>query len=121
MPDAAMTLAVTALFARGPTTLRGIGNWRVKETDRMAAVSAELTKLGARVEVGADALVVRPPERIRPASIATYDDHRMAMAFALAACGGEPVVIENPACVAKTFPAYFDELERLAAHGARAR
>src|SRR5262245_13404177 len=121
MPDAAMTLAVTALFARGPTTLRGIGNWRVKETDRMAAVSTELTKLGARVEVGADALVVRPPERIRPASIATYDDHRMAMAFALAACGGEPVVIENPACVAKTFPKYFDELERLTTRGSPAR
>jgi 3-phosphoshikimate 1-carboxyvinyltransferase len=113
MPDAAMTLAVAALFARGPTTLRGIGNWRVKETDRMAAVSTELGKLGARTEVRADALVVHPPERIRPASIATYNDHRMAMAFALAACGGEPVVIENPACVAKTFPTYFDELRRL--------
>ncbi|MGH7335165.1 MAG: 3-phosphoshikimate 1-carboxyvinyltransferase [Candidatus Rokuibacteriota bacterium] len=113
MPDAAMTLAVTALFARGPTTLRGIGNWRVKETDRMGAVSAELTKLGARIEVGADTLVVHPPARIRPASIATYNDHRMAMAFSLAACGGEAIVIENPSCVAKTFPAYFDELERL--------
>jgi 3-phosphoshikimate 1-carboxyvinyltransferase len=113
MPDAAMTLAVAALFARGPTTLRGIGNWRVKETDRMAAVSTELAKLGARTEVGADTLVVHPPARIRPASIATYDDHRMAMAFSLAACGGEPIVIENPGCVAKTFPAYFDELEKL--------
>jgi 3-phosphoshikimate 1-carboxyvinyltransferase len=112
-PDAAMTLAVAALFARGPTTLRGIGNWRVKETDRMAAVSTELTKLGARTEVGANTLVVHPPARIRPASIATYNDHRMAMAFSLAACGGEPIVIENPACVAKTFPEYFDELEKL--------
>jgi 3-phosphoshikimate 1-carboxyvinyltransferase len=121
MPDAAMTLAVAALFARGSTTLRGIGNWRVKETDRLAAVSTELGKLGARTEVGADCLVVHPPERIRPASIATYDDHRMAMAFSLAACGGEPVVIENPACVAKTFPDYFQELERVAAHGARGR
>jgi 3-phosphoshikimate 1-carboxyvinyltransferase len=113
MPDAAMTLAVTALFARGPTTLRGIANWRVKETDRMAAVSSELLKLGARTEVGPDTLVVHPPERIRSASIATYDDHRMAMAFSLAACGGQPIVIENPACVAKTFPEYFAELEHL--------
>jgi len=113
MPDAAMTLAVAALFAHGPTTLRGIANWRVKETDRMAAVSTELGKLGARTEVGPDTLVVHPPERIRPATIATYNDHRMAMAFSLAACGGEPVVIENPACVGKTFPAYFDELRHL--------
>lgn len=120
MPDAAMTLAVAALFARGPTTLRGIGTWRVKETDRLAAVAAELGKLGARTEVGADTLVVHPPARIQPASIATYNDHRMAMAFSLAACGGEPIVIENPACVAKTFPTYFDELEHLTVRGRRA-
>jgi len=113
MPDAAMTLAVAALFARGTTTLRGIGNWRVKETDRMAAVSTELGKLGALTEMGPDFLVVHPPERIRSASIATYNDHRMAMAFSLAACGDAPVVIENPACVAKTFPSYFTELEHL--------
>jgi len=120
MPDAAMTLAVLALFARGPTTIRGIGNWRVKETDRMAAIAAELGKLGARTEVGRDALVVHPPDRVRPASIATYDDHRMAMAFSLAACGGEPIVIENPSCVAKTFPRYFDELAHLTESGRRA-
>jgi 3-phosphoshikimate 1-carboxyvinyltransferase len=121
MPDAAMTLAVAALFARGATTLRGIGTWRVKETDRLAAVATELGKLGARTEViGGDALVVHPPARIRPASIATYDDHRMAMAFSLAACGGEPIAIENPACVAKTFPTYFDELDRLTVRGRRA-
>ncbi len=121
MPDAAMTLAVAALFAQGPTTLRGIGTWRVKETDRLAAVATELGKLGAHTEVvGGDTLVVHPPERIRPASIATYNDHRMAMAFSLAACGGEPVVIENPACVAKTFPTYFDELEHLTVRGRRA-
>ncbi|MBI4082824.1 MAG: 3-phosphoshikimate 1-carboxyvinyltransferase [Candidatus Lambdaproteobacteria bacterium] len=113
MPDAAMTLAVAALFARGPTTLRGIGNWRVKETDRMAAVSAELGKLGARTEVGADALVIHPPARVRGATIATYDDHRMAMAFSLAACGPEPVTILDPGCVAKTFPTYFEELAHL--------
>jgi 3-phosphoshikimate 1-carboxyvinyltransferase len=119
MPDAAMTLAVTALFARGPTTLRGIGTWRVKETDRLAAVATELGKLGARTEVGPDTLVVHPPERIQPASIATYEDHRMVMAFSLAACGGEPIVIENPGCVAKTFPTYFDELEHLTVRGRR--
>jgi len=113
MPDAAMTLAVAALFAHGPTTVRGIGNWRVKETDRMAAVAAELGKLGARTEVGSDSLTVHPPASIRSASIATYNDHRMAMAFSLAACGREPVVIENPACVAKTFPEYFEELAHL--------
>jgi 3-phosphoshikimate 1-carboxyvinyltransferase len=113
MPDAAMTLAVAALFAQGPTTLRGIANWRVKETDRMAAVSAELGKLGARTEVGADRLTVFPPERLRGATIATYDDHRMAMAFSLAACGPEAVAIENPGCVAKTFPDYFERLAAL--------
>jgi 3-phosphoshikimate 1-carboxyvinyltransferase len=111
MPDAAMTLAVAALFAQGPTTLRGIANWRVKETDRMAAVSTELEKLGARTEVGEDHLVVHPPAEIREASIATYDDHRMAMAFSLAACGKAAVTIEHPECVAKTFPEYFTVLE----------
>src|SRR5215831_16535428 len=113
MPDAAMTLAVASLFAQGPTTLRGIGNWRVKETDRMTAMATELGKLGARTEIGADSLTVHPPPRIRSASIATYNDHRMAMAFSLAACGSEPVVIENPGCVAKTFPEYFEELAHL--------
>jgi 3-phosphoshikimate 1-carboxyvinyltransferase len=118
MPDAAMTLAVAALFAEGPTTLRGIANWRVKETDRMAAVSCELEKLGARTEVEADRLVVHPPARLRSASIATYDDHRMAMAFSLAACGGVPVTIEDPGCVAKTFPDYFAVLAGLSGGGA---
>src|SRR5499425_2244395 len=106
-------MPVAALFAQGPTTLRGIGNWRVKETDRLTAMATELGKLGARTEIGADSLTVHPPARIRAASIATYNDHRMAMAFSLAACGGEPVVIENPACVAKTFPEYFEELAHL--------
>jgi len=113
LPDAAMTLAVAALFAEGPTTLRGIGNWRVKETDRMAAMAAELAKLGARTEVGDDSLVVHPPPRLQAARIATYNDHRMAMAFSLAACGGVPVTIENPGCVAKTFPDYFAVLAGL--------
>jgi 3-phosphoshikimate 1-carboxyvinyltransferase len=114
MPDAAMTLAVTALFADGPSTLRGIAHWRVKETDRMAAVAAELEKLGARAEAGEDSLTIRPPARWRSAVIDTYEDHRMAMAFSLAACGPEPVAIRDPGCVRKTFPDYFDELARLA-------
>ena len=88
IPDAAMTLAVVALFARGPTTLTGIASWRVKETDRIAAMATELAKLGARAEAGADRLTIHPPERLRAATIDTYDDHRMAMCFSLAAFGG---------------------------------
>jgi 3-phosphoshikimate 1-carboxyvinyltransferase len=108
IPDAAMTLAVVALFARGPTTLTGIASWRVKETDRIAAMAAELAKLGARVETGPDRLVVVPPTRLSPATIDTYDDHRMAMCFSLASLGGVAVRINDPGCVAKTFPSYFD-------------
>ena len=114
IPDAAMTLGVLALFASGPTTLRGIGSWRVKETDRIAAMATELAKLGANVETGASHLTVTPPGRVRAgARIATYDDHRMAMCFSLAAFGGVPVTIEDPGCVSKTFPEYFDVLARL--------
>ncbi|MDH4225806.1 MAG: 3-phosphoshikimate 1-carboxyvinyltransferase [Deltaproteobacteria bacterium] len=113
MPDAAMTLAVAALFAQGPTTIRGIANWRVKETDRMAAMAAELTKLGAGVHTGQDHLTVTPPNKPVSAEIKTYDDHRMAMAFSLAACGGVPITILDPRCVAKTFPDYFDRLAEL--------
>ena len=111
IPDAAMTAAVLALFADGPTRLAGIGSWRVKETDRIAAMATELRKLGAAVEEGADWLRVAPPSALRPAAIDTYDDHRMAMCFALAACGGVPVTIRDPKCVAKTFPDYFDVLD----------
>ena len=118
IPDAAMTCAVVALFARGRSVLRGIGSWRVKETDRIAAMAAELTKLGAAVETGADWLAVAPPPRLREATIDTYDDHRMAMCFALAACGGVPVHLRDPGCVAKTFPTYFDDLAGLVAHPA---
>ena len=107
IPDAAMTLAVVALFARGPTTLTGIASWRVKETDRIAAMAAELRKLGAKVDVGDDRLTVFPPERLAPATIETYDDHRIAMCFALATFGGVAVRIVDPACVRKTFPDYF--------------
>ena len=111
IPDAAMTAAVLALFADGPTRLTGIGSWRVKETDRIAAMATELRKLGAAVEEGADWLRVSPPAALRPAAIDTYDDHRMAMCFALAACGGVPVTIRDPKCVAKTFPDYFEVLD----------
>ncbi|MEN9784349.1 MAG: hypothetical protein RJA24_1692, partial [Pseudomonadota bacterium] len=107
IPDAAMTLAMAALFADGTTTLRNIASWRVKETDRIAAMAKELAKLGAGIEDGADYLKITPPKHWRAATIDTYDDHRMAMCFSLAALGGVPVRINDPACVAKTFPDYF--------------
>ncbi len=110
IPDAAMTGAVAALFADGASTIRNIASWRVKETDRIAAMAVELRKLGAAVEEGADALRVTPPARLKPATIATYGDHRMAMSFSLAALGGIRVRIEDPDCVGKTFPEYFDVL-----------
>jgi len=115
IPDAAMTLAITALFADGPTTLTNIGSWRVKETDRIAAMATELRKLGATVDEGPDWLRVAPPARWTAATIATYDDHRMAMCFALAALGGVPVTIDDPGCVRKTFPDYFTSLKRILA------
>ena len=107
MPDAAMTLAVTAMFASGKTAIRNIYNWRFKETERLGAVCRELQKLGARVEKGKDFLIIEPPKKIKEASIDTYDDHRMAMAFSLAACGNSSITINNPDCVKKTFPNYF--------------
>jgi len=109
IPDAAMTLAVAALFAEGTTTLTNIASWRVKETDRIAAMATELRKLGATVEEGADYLRVTPPAQWQtPAGgIDTYDDHRMAMCFSLAAFSPLPVRINDPGCVAKTFPDYF--------------
>ena len=112
IPDAAMTAAVAALFADGPSMLRNIGSWRVKETDRIAAMATELRKLGAAVEEGADFLRITPPASglIANASIDTYDDHRIAMCFSLAALGGVPVRINDPECVGKTFPEYFDVL-----------
>ena len=112
IPDAAMTLAVMALYADGTTTLRNIASWRVKETDRIAAMSCELRKLGALVEEGADFIRVTPPVQWRSAAIHTYDDHRVAMCFSLAAFNpaGLPVRILDPKCVAKTFPDYFEAL-----------
>jgi 3-phosphoshikimate 1-carboxyvinyltransferase len=115
IPDAAMTLATLALFAHGPTTIRNIYNWRVKETDRLDAMCRELRKLGAEVEEGRDYLVIKPPAQLQPTSIDTYGDHRMAMCFSLVALGGVPVTINDPDCVAKTFPNYFTEFARLAA------
>jgi 3-phosphoshikimate 1-carboxyvinyltransferase len=115
IPDAAMTLAVMALFADGTTTLRNIASWRVKETDRIAAMTLECRKLGATIEEGADFIRITPPaspQAWRAASIHTYDDHRVAMCFSLAAFNpaGLPVRIEDPQCVAKTFPDYFEAL-----------
>ncbi len=116
IPDAAMTLAVVALFADGRCVLRNIASWRVKETDRIAAMATELRKLGAQVEEGADYLAVSPVQAFRPGvAIDTYDDHRMAMCFSLAALGGVPVAINDPQCVDKTFPEYFDALAEITA------
>ncbi|HEY2862876.1 MAG TPA: 3-phosphoshikimate 1-carboxyvinyltransferase [Casimicrobiaceae bacterium] len=114
IPDAAMTAAMVALFAEGPTLLRNIGSWRVKETDRIAAMASELRKLGATVDEGPDWMRVLGSPAWRPATIDTYDDHRIAMCFSLAALGGVPVRINDPQCVRKTFPGYFVAFERLA-------
>jgi 3-phosphoshikimate 1-carboxyvinyltransferase len=118
IPDAAMTLAVTALFAKGPTRLNNIASWRVKETDRIAAMAKELKKVGAIVEEGADYIVVQAPPSFSdwksPAEgIDTYDDHRMAMCFSLLAFGPNPLIINDPNCVAKTFPTYFAEFAKI--------
>jgi 3-phosphoshikimate 1-carboxyvinyltransferase len=115
IPDAAMTAAVAALFAEGPSAIRNIASWRVKETDRIAAMAKELRKLGARVDEGRDFLKIAPPTKLQAATIATYDDHRMAMSFSLAALGGVRVRIDDPDCVGKTFPEYFDALASVTA------
>jgi len=119
IPDAAMTAAVAALYADGTSVLRNIGSWRVKETDRIAAMATELRKLGAKVEEGTDYLRITPPQSsiLNPGvAIDTYDDHRMAMSFSLAALGGVAVRINDPRCVAKTFPEYFDVLASISGH-----
>ncbi|MBV8681171.1 MAG: 3-phosphoshikimate 1-carboxyvinyltransferase [Aquitalea sp.] len=114
IPDAAMTIAVAALAADGTTTLRNIESWRVKETDRLSAMATELRKLGATVEEGQDYIRITPPATLTPdAEIDTYDDHRMAMCFSLVSLLGAPVVINDPKCVAKTFPDYFEVLASL--------
>ena len=120
IPDAAMTLAVMALYADGPSTLRNIASWRVKETDRIAAMATEARKLGAQVEEGHDWIRIHPVQQWQAASIHTYDDHRIAMCFSLVAFNpaGLPVRIEDPKCVAKTFPDYFEALFALS-HAAK--
>jgi 3-phosphoshikimate 1-carboxyvinyltransferase len=117
IPDAAMTVAVLALFARGTTRIRNVGNWRVKETDRLSAMATELRKLGATVDEGTDSIAVTPPQRFTPARIETYGDHRIAMCFSLAALGGAPVTIVDPDCVAKTFPDYFSVFDSISRRG----
>ncbi len=119
IPDAAMTIAVAALYADGTSTLRNIASWRVKETDRLAAMATELRKLGATVEEGPDYIRVTPPDDIRAATIDTYDDHRMAMCFSLASLDGKArrgnaIRINDPKCVAKTFPEYFEAFAGIA-------
>jgi 3-phosphoshikimate 1-carboxyvinyltransferase len=113
MPDTAQTLAVTALFANGRTTIHGLASLRVKETDRIAALQNELTKIGADVNVEGDTLTIDAPLKLKPAEIATYDDHRMAMSFALAATKSPGIVIKDARCVGKTYPNYFDDLKRV--------
>lgn len=119
IPDAAMTIAVAALYADGPCLLRNIGSWRVKETDRIAAMATELRKLGAKVVEGPDFLRITPPPEIQAAAIDTYDDHRMAMCFSLASLDGaarrgNKIRINDPKCVAKTFPDYFEAFGKIA-------
>jgi 3-phosphoshikimate 1-carboxyvinyltransferase len=114
IPDAAMTLAILALFADGTTTLRNIASWRVKETDRLTAMATELRKVGATAIEGEDYITITPPAQLTPnAEIDTYDDHRMAMCFSLVSLGGVPVTINDPKCVAKTFPHYFEVFENI--------
>lgn len=114
IPDAAMTLAVLALFANGTTKLHNIGSWRVKETDRIKAMATELKKLGAEVVEGEDFIEITPPLHIKEnIEIDTYDDHRMAMCFSLVSLKNIPIIINDPACVNKTFPTYFEVLESI--------
>jgi 3-phosphoshikimate 1-carboxyvinyltransferase len=113
IPDAAMTIATTALFAKGTTTIRNIYNWRVKETDRIHAMATELKKVGAEVIEGKDFISITPPAEIKHAEIDTYNDHRVAMCFSLVALSDTPVTINDPKCTAKTFPDYFDKLAQV--------
>ena len=113
IPDAAMTIATAALFAKGTTSIRNIYNWRVKETDRLFAMATELRKVGAEVIEGEDFITITPPEKLKHAEIDTYDDHRVAMCFSLVALSDTPVTINDPKCTAKTFPDYFDKLAQV--------
>jgi 3-phosphoshikimate 1-carboxyvinyltransferase len=111
--DTVQTLAVVALFAEGPTRVRGVAHNRFKETDRIGDLATELRKLGARIEEHEDGLTVFPSTSYRPAQLATYADHRMAMSFALAGLRIEGVAVEDPKCTSKTYPHYFEDLSRL--------
>lgn len=113
MPDTVQTLAVVALFATGPTTIRHVANLRVKETDRLAALTTELSRLGARVEQRDDGLTIHPPAAVTPATVATYDDHRMAMSFAVAGLAAEGITISDAGCVTKSFPGFFEALANM--------
>lgn len=113
IPDAAMTIATTALFATGSTTIRNVYNWRVKETDRLFAMATELRKLGVEVIEGEDFISVTPAEKLQLAAIDTYNDHRIAMCFSLVALSDTAVTINDPKCTAKTFPDFFEKLELL--------
>ena len=114
MPDTVQTLAAVALFADGPTVIRNVANLRAKETDRLAALGRELAKLGATVEEAVDGLTIHPPNVVAAAAIETYNDHRMAMSFALAGLGRDGIVINNPDCCGKTFPDFFERFEQMA-------
>jgi 3-phosphoshikimate 1-carboxyvinyltransferase len=114
IPDAAMTIATTALFAIGTTCISNVHNWRVKETDRLHAMATELRKVGAIVEEGYDFIKITPPDQLKHAAIDTYNDHRVAMCFSLLALGDAGVTINDPGCTAKTFPTYFDEFRKIA-------
>jgi len=113
IPDAAMTIATTALFATGTTVIRNIYNWRVKETDRLSAMATELRKVGATVTEGEDYIEITPPDILQHAQIDTYDDHRIAMCFALVALSNTAVTINDPGCTAKTLPQFFELLESI--------
>jgi 3-phosphoshikimate 1-carboxyvinyltransferase len=119
MPDVAQTLAVVALFAKGETVIRGLHTLRLKETDRVNAIATELRKFGADVEVEGDDLAITPPRDVRPGAVDTYDDHRMAMSFALAGTKVGGVLIRHKECVNKTYPRYFEDLARVTGAGAR--
>ncbi|MBI2333846.1 MAG: 3-phosphoshikimate 1-carboxyvinyltransferase, partial [Chloroflexi bacterium] len=113
IPDTAQTLAVIAPFASSPTRIRGIASARVKETDRVHATCVELARLGVQVEEHEDGMTIYPCQTFKPANIQTYNDHRMAMAFSLIGLRFDGVTIENPSCVSKTFPNYFEVLKQL--------
>jgi 3-phosphoshikimate 1-carboxyvinyltransferase len=115
MPDMVLTLAPLALLARGQTVIRNVANLRVKESDRLAALATELARLGGRVQQMPDGLIIDPPDSVRPAEVATYNDHRMAMGLAVVGLRAAGIAIAGAECVSKTYPGFFEDLDRLAA------